>query len=568
MKPALWKAVVPGVAVVGLIFGGVAWWNRTHATVHVLDGLGSPVTVTFGELPPLTVNSGGRATLEVPTGPVKVVVRLGEKVLSTEEVVIPKGRDFVAYNVLGAAPLFQLRAHYTSNPNKDAKPDIEVLAGKTLSSVELVDSLFTDLPQSITTNSQYGETIRVQVQVAGNGGWETGAGMLLTFKKNAEAAQTLRQVIRVEDGAVDLTLAAIERAEGRPAAIAFAKDLVRERPDFYSAHRVLQWLLRETDGIETARAFYRARAAEHPDSPFEQLLLARVDENAAAEAALRRLLSAVPDDERVLRYLAVVVARSQRWKEAAELLDRAPKNAGARSYQDLHVVALAGAGRAKEALELLEQSLEQNPTEEELLLAVSTAQSLGDTDRAKALADKYEKKLEVDVVRALAGLPAKGAESLAAKVVRAAEKGPAEAWDAIPKGQESSLNALGDQMLLLLATEFHRMGDPSRAEVLYAAVEQRVPSATIYAYVERGEEGADVLASESRFRAPLYLARALAVEASGGNGAKLREQAARADVPAGFVAWAASAWAKGVRPAPRSDEDNPITFVRTRIAGR
>ncbi|MGC4120269.1 MAG: hypothetical protein QM765_37950 [Myxococcales bacterium] len=564
MKPALWKVLVPGGLVVVLLLVGGVWWERSHATVHVLDGLSRPVSVAFGDLPPLTVNAHGRNSLDVPTGPVKVVVRLDDRVLSTEEIIIPKGVDFVGYNVLGAAPLFKLRAHYSANPDRNAKPDIEMLAGRTFVALDGVDAVFTDLPEKISTKDKYGEVIRIQVDSVENSGWEMSGAMLLSMNKFADAAKAFRQIVRVEEEAIDLTLVSIERAEGRPAALAFAKELVREKPDSYEAHRALQWLMRQVEGMDAARAFYRARLAERPDSAFDQLLFARVDENTAAEATLRKLLSAAPNDERVLRYLAVTVARAERWPEAAALLDRAPRNDDAsRSYLDLHAIALAGAGRETEALQLLEKAFDDHPAEHEVLLAATVAMSAGDQARAKALIDKHEQKLDAGALRALVGLQAKGQESHAAKIIRAAEKGPADAWDEVNKFGEEPLDALGEQLLVLLAAEFHRVGDEAHAQKLYAQVrQQQLLEKAIYAYVERGEESADLAATEARIRAPLYLARALAVEASGGDGTRLRERAAKADVPHGFVAWAASHWSKGVRPPPPSDEDAPLTFVR------
>ena len=118
-------------------------------------------------------------------------------------------------------------------------------------------------------------------------------------------------------------------------------------------------------------------------------------------------------------------------------------------------------------------------------------------------------------------------------------------------------------VLVLLAADFHRMGDSARADAFFALAQQQMPAVAVWAYVTRGEEGADFSMAEPRFRAALYLARALALEATGASGAALRARAEKADLPHGFISRAAARWAKGAAPAQPSDNDKPIIFVRT-----
>lgn len=539
-----------------------------RSTLYVFNGLSAPVTVRFGDRPPLTVESGHHPTIELPQGRTTVEVRQNDRVISSEEIVMPSGSDFVAYNVLGAAPLYKLRVHYSAHPSEDAKPDVEALAGPTLVSIPLVDAVFEELPKSIETQRQSGEEIRVQVAVAGDGRWPTAATMLLMLERNEQAARMLRQVLKLEDEALDLALHAIQRSEGSSALLELLQQLVRERPDWYQAHRALQWELRCTQGVQAARAIYRARAAEHPDSSFEQLLLARVDEKTAAEASLRKLLSAAPDDARIARCLAVVLERSERWSEAASLLERTPKDdPDARAYLSLRLAALMGAGRDQEALEFAEASLDSQPDTEQLTLAALVAGAVASLNRAAALIDQHSKGVpDVAVVRALAGIDSTGTEkSRAAKIIRAAATGPADAWKAMSAGDEKEVALLGDQLLLLLAAEFHRMGDVARADALYANARPPIPAAGSYAYVERGEEGEDIAHAEPRLRAALYLARALALESSGADGARLRARAEKADLPHGFISRAVAVWPKGVAPRNQNEEDKPITFTRVTV---
>lgn len=536
----------------------------TTEQVHVLNGLSTPVEVAFAGHPPLVVQPGGRARLALASGPTRVEVRRGEKVIAREEVAIPSRQGFIAYNVLGAAPLYRLRVRYSAQQSKAVKPEVEPLAGSALVS-GAADAVFEDLPKTVSSNRNGPDPIRTQLAVAGDGRWKSAAQMLLAHERYADAARMLRQVLSVEDDALAAAAFAIDRSEGPAKALAFLHEKIQERPDWYDAHRLVQWHLRANEGVEKARAFYRARVEAHPDSAFERLLLARVDESRSAEAALRALLKSSPGDARAARCLAVVLARAQRWGEVADLLAKAREDAeGAEAYADLQIEALAGAGRAKEAFELAMSRLRRAPNTAELIEAAQVAQLIDGGAKAAALIDEFEPKVsEPQLARLLAGVMTHGEDSRAAKVARAMAIGPSETWDALGTTKEKDLVELGEAALLLLATEFHRMGDAARADALYRVRSQSLPAAAAYAFVERGEEGADFAMTGPRTRAALYLARALAVEADGRDGAALRALAKRADVLRGPLARAAERWPQGARPAS-AVKDEPVVVVRVR----
>jgi hypothetical protein len=536
----------------------------TTEQVQVLNGLSAPVEVAFSGHPPLIVQPGGRAHLALASGPTWVEVRRGEKVIAREVVAIPSGQGFIAYNVLGAAPLYRLRVRSSAQQAKAARPDVEPLAGNTLV-FGSEDAIFEDLPEALSSNRNGPDPTRPRVAVAGGARWRSAAQMLLAHERYADAARMLRQVLSVEDDALGAAAFAIDRSAGPAQALAFLQGKIQERPDWYDAHRLFQWHTRVNEGVEKARAFYRARVEAHPDSAFERLLLAGVDESRAAEAALRALLKTSPGDARAARCLAVVLARAQRWKEAADLLAKAPEDGEeAEAYADLQIEALAGAGRAQVAFELAMSRLRRAPNTAELIEAAQVARLIEGGGKAAALIDEFEPKVsEPQLARLFTGELTHGEDSRAAKFARALVSGPSEAWDALGRAEQKELAELGDAALLLLATEFHRMGDAARADALYRVRSQPLPAAAAYAYVERGEEGADFAMTEPRTRAALYLARALAVEADGRDGAALRALAKRADVLRGPIARAAERWSKGVRPAS-AVKDEPVVVVRVR----
>ena len=275
-----WQRLFALSVVVGV---AVAAYSAHHAAGHnelrVANGLPFDVTVRVGSGEPLAVpGNGGIAAMELATGPYAIDVESDGRSIEKGRVDITAGTSVIAWNVLGAAPLFSEKVVYQRDDlprGRDAKA--QIFCGERSVRVDDVDDVFVEPPASLKVSG--GSAVRVHVGLA-PGGLMGCVSYLLGENRSVEAA---RLTADVAAGAA-YELGSYAAALGLGAAYASKTDVVAlaERgraahDDSIEHHRAYQHALLEVGERSRLVAEYEQRAAAAPDSADAAYLLARVE---------------------------------------------------------------------------------------------------------------------------------------------------------------------------------------------------------------------------------------------------------------------------------------------------
>jgi tetratricopeptide (TPR) repeat protein len=108
-----------------------------------------------------------------------------------------------------------------------------------------------------------------------------------------------------------------------------------------------------------------------------------------AERTLREGLAVVPQDASLHYALGLALARAGRLPDAVAELARASTLGGSAEYAYAYAVALNSTGHGPEAIRTLEQALTRDPTDRDLLFALSTFhRDAGEMEEARAYAER------------------------------------------------------------------------------------------------------------------------------------------------------------------------------------
>src|SRR5262245_48899915 len=109
--------LVTSIGGLGLLYG-----SCSYQKVWLVNGLDIPVDVEIsGDRSKVEAGSRTSVTLHAGVRHVRVHSTDG-RVLEEGPITIPSGQDVVAYNVLGAAPLYFAMVRYSRSPDKDNDP--------------------------------------------------------------------------------------------------------------------------------------------------------------------------------------------------------------------------------------------------------------------------------------------------------------------------------------------------------------------------------------------------------------------------------------------------------------
>ena len=352
------RAVFVGCVALVLGIGLSAWRQRTTSEVHFLNGLPVPVAVTMGE-EVVEVAAGAREARVLRVGRHHVTARgPGGVVLEERDVDVPHGMDFVAYNVLGSAPLVLETIAYSA-AGADTKRAEEMNQGRTLAGeswvVEAaVDWTFRAAPPNIQMPSGTLIMKRTRMDVY-EGDWRTTATHLLWEGRPAEAAALARVVASLlpeNEEAHQLAVGySLQAGEAEPARELLVQALAK-RPNDIDLHRGYQSVMETLGRLDEVLPTYRAAHEQDPHDARAGYLYARILDSARARPILESLTAEHPDDPWLLRGLAWAHYQAGRFDEAlphhTRLLALRPDEAG--YFVGIVAQELVAVGRAHEAL--------------------------------------------------------------------------------------------------------------------------------------------------------------------------------------------------------------------------
>ncbi len=556
----LWQRALALGAVASMLFGvSGALEGYGHNTLHVVNGLSQPVSVQLGEASAVVVAGGQEVPIRTTTGKHSLAVRVGDRIIESAAVDVPRGHDAIAWNVLGAAPVYLARVVYSSKDDSSTPqaPDPEVLCGRSFVQESGVDYAFQEPDKSLSLPAGSPATTKLHLGVA-PGGRQT---CLSYFDEHGDAAAAARLDLKIaralllpaselDESAIRVELSSLPPAEAE----AFAKELLA-RDDSVDAHRLYQDVLLDGDQRARAVAEYAARLAAHPGPDSEYLAL-RVhtvdDERKTIDALVARFPEHV-----YLRRVHVYVHYAERefapMVESVEVLRKlAPP-----VWVDLmseQAEGLVGLGRGDSALTML------------LGFADDASQTADARRRARMVAYRVANRIGAPLPR-FSGEPDDAEVALFVRAATGVDVPPTEVASLKdPDGREAleiitETRARPDQALAhlrrasrdvtvrlpfavstLLLGEAARRDDHAAIDKLTGGEIGKRTADAMIGFVQRGESSEDIAGLPLEIRAALAFARSRA----GGITAKERserlEDAKASDIFHGPVTVAIAAW--------------------------
>jgi hypothetical protein len=105
----LWRQLTAACLIAAAcLTAGLVYHSQTYTKIHLVNALDVPVQVQFDQSAPLKVDPGSvKEITSVHRGRHHITARtISNKVIEELDVEVPARQDVIAYNVLGAAPLF------------------------------------------------------------------------------------------------------------------------------------------------------------------------------------------------------------------------------------------------------------------------------------------------------------------------------------------------------------------------------------------------------------------------------------------------------------------------------
>lgn len=557
----LWRRGFSLTALAAIVIGAIGIADHaSHSEVYFVNALDIPVHIKIGKLD-IKVGAGGREKKHLKTGAahVKVVSEAG-KTIDETDINVPGSTDVVAYNVLGAAPLYHLAisyfAHSSAKPPEDKTLPV-MDAGRVFIVEDHVSYIFQEPPQEIQMSEGAVVEQRWRFDII-DGGWRSGVGSLLYEKKTKQALALAEAVALAEsdDAATLENVWALALRNGGPdEGAAFARRLVERAPEDIDAHRRYQSVMITAGQRQKCIEEYRARAAKSPDSAMWQYLLARVLPHDEAIAKYQTLVQRFPDDVYVHRSFAYELAQKRRFAESVAEWNKlvALRKTPDASEVARQVEALLGLGHADEAVRVLAAFNDANPGSMLGTLYMTTA--LQARGKLPHPVDFYSTE---DPLARLWYAMARG-RPLDPALLDAAYKDKPEpregfliyaqartdlegALARLKKAKPEARESLSDPLSLALACELERRGDHELAEALLdtlTSLDGSLPA--LKAYVLHGEKSPEVDAIDLSMQAALELARARGSK-DPAERRRLLAQAKSDDVLHGAVFAAADHW--------------------------
>jgi hypothetical protein len=357
----LWQRTIATGILAMVAFGAAsAFEGYGHATVHVVNGLDMPVSAALGAGSRVSVPAGGEVPVRTRVGKQTIVISDGNRILESVPIEVPRGRDAVVWNVLGAAPLFVEQVVYSSGAADSHETEPDVLCGQSLVVRSGIDYAFVEPPKSISSSKQSGSIVKMRLGIA-NGGFHTCTDYLSSHGKTDRAAHlalTVARALRTPAAKLEPEFGSFVVLVPREEGEAFAKDLLA-RDDSVQAHRVYQdWLL-GTDQRSRAVAEYEARAAARPNDADAEYLVLRLRPDTADFTAIDAAVAKYPGHA-YLRHMQIFGHRVARDFPGVVVAADALHGIDLQLWSsdiDEHVEGLVAVGRGPDALALLNAAI-------------------------------------------------------------------------------------------------------------------------------------------------------------------------------------------------------------------
>jgi len=474
-------------------------WAATHRpgpkvsmpTLHVVNGLGAPVSVSIGERA-LRLGPDRVESLELPPGRYHARALLADaRVVEELDLDISAGESFYAWNLLGAAPLRIVTFWYAAPGVSSPEPTTEELVGTSFVTRASVSYAFEDPPETLSLVG--GRSTSRRRAIVAEGGWRSGVAVIANRGDLAGAAKLAERVSFAlgDESTVELAAAAAS-AVGAEQMRRFAEAYVVRFPETVEGHRMVQEALLQLGLEAESKARYRAAFEKDPSSARAGYLYTRTLKPAEAAPLLERLAAEHPDDPWTQRALG--------WREFHRLqlepalghfqhaASVAPRFAA--PLLPLRVRALAGLGRVGEAQTLAREAVEPGAWSVielygRLARLPGADASMPDVMDLVHLAaepgtDLEQTKASVAVLARDASAWERRRNLIATADARAggdlqllAAADPARALSAAKELSDAAVQGVDDLTHLILACEAMRAGDRKAAERVYVPTPPR-----------------------------------------------------------------------------------------------
>jgi tetratricopeptide (TPR) repeat protein len=557
----LWRKAfgLGALAAAGLIALGVV---RSHHTAHVqlVNGLTIPVEVSIAGTTGWVL-PGTHVERTLKAGKTEIVARdKSKRVVEQLSVDLPGATDVVAYNVLGAAPLYAEGVVYyasgSSDKDKHRSNPVITYGGDSFVFRDHIQYIFKKPPETIQMEGST-ET-RWAFQLLPDGLLAT-LGMLEEKKQERRAAEVARKVALAAPITSHLQAAA-RYMDGGAAIESLAHEIVDAHPESGDAQRFYQDVLRSLGKLKEAEAHAKAVRDKDPEAALGAYLLARLMPFTQALPAFLKVVEQHPDDPDALRGASYELFVARRFKEALALYDRWLKidPAGAGPALTWHVCSAIGAGDLPGALRLAAAGAQSERIEDQPIhRAILYGQVAHLAGKAAPYPAHYflERQLKTTGpwVRAwfTASLGrAPGAADLArspehvrrgVQMIEALRHDPSRAVELLDQASAKQLVGYDPLGALLLALELERTGDKSRAQLLLAPL-SGYPLDDVRRYVKTGQESDELKESDLYVQAVARFMRARSLEAAHKPADALYRAAAADDLLGATIADAEQAW--------------------------
>jgi tetratricopeptide (TPR) repeat protein len=514
-----------GVVLAMLVAGASAYWSSRHATLHVVNGLPVPVVahVAGHELP---VAAEGHAQVTLEVGQYALAVRAADgHVIEEQPLEVFAGERMVAFNVLGAAPLFREDIVYAAAGVTPPTPEPDIACGQSDIHWGSVDYAFVDPPSSMSLSSHSSTTTRSHADVA-DGGWQLCAGVLASSGHADQALALTARVADATDYSLDMVRIAMTIDDGTAteATLAFVDRARQAHPDQVDIHRMYQEISIGLGRRAELEADYEARAAAAPDDADLAYLSARALTGDEGRIALEAASTRFPTHAYARRAYAYSLYAQSRWAESLAAWDLAATLDGdAPGYEEPRAACLVRLGRSAEALATLDRAIDAATdvmTRRRLAAAYAgVARATGTPDPGAPLRridfgedgalDRLRATLEAQLPYDPTQLEAyEGEERDALELLSVASLEPRRALALAEGLSPLGVRRIPPELVVLLFAEATRVDAPVAAQHLRAgSIYGSAPLDHIARYVTTGEASAEIEDLAPPIRACVWLVR-------------------------------------------------------------